>query len=160
MAQTTATGLPTIGDVVLAWRKFRGLRSTELVQKAGIKKGYLSALEHNKRATPQEVYLAKLADALDVPLQDIYGRRMPPKKGEAEEEDQAVSPALPDLAHPALALSNLVLEAAFEQIEADIKSRHLSKEQMERLTTGLIEANKLLLNLIKPNPRSEMKGRR
>jgi transcriptional regulator with XRE-family HTH domain len=81
MAQTTAAGLPTIGDVVLAWRKFRGLRSTELVQKAGIKKGYLSALEHNKRATPQEAYLAKLAKALDVPLQDLYGRRMPPKDG-------------------------------------------------------------------------------
>jgi transcriptional regulator with XRE-family HTH domain len=81
MAQSTATGLPTIGDVVLAWRKFRGLRSTELVQKAGIKKGYLSALEHNKRATPQEAYLAKLADALGVPLQDIYGRRMPPANG-------------------------------------------------------------------------------
>lgn len=84
MAQTTATGLPTIGDVVLAWRKFRGLRSTELVQKAGIKKGYLSALEHNKRATPQEAYLAKLADALDVPLQDVYGRRMPPEDGAAQ----------------------------------------------------------------------------
>jgi transcriptional regulator with XRE-family HTH domain len=90
MVQTTVSGLPTIGDVILAWRKFRGLRSIELVKKAGIKKGYLSAVEHNKRANPQEEYLVKLADALEVPLQDIYGRRMPPEKredGKAEEEE-------------------------------------------------------------------------
>ena len=94
MTQTTVSGLPTIGDVILAWRKFRGLRSTELVKKAGIKKGYLSAVEHNKRANPQEEYLVKLADALDVPLQDIYGRRMPPQNSVVGTTPSAAQPAV------------------------------------------------------------------
>jgi transcriptional regulator with XRE-family HTH domain len=178
MVQTTVSGLPTIGDVILAWRKFRGLRSTELVKKARIKKGYLSAVEHNKRANPQEEYLVKLADALEVPLQDIYGRRMPPEKredGKAEEEEakdaggkekqdqnavglgrglkagtQAISTPMPTAANPALALPDSLLYITFEQMETLIRSRDLSKEQMRRMTAGLLDSTNLLLEVIKP----------
>jgi len=83
MAQMTTTGLIPIGDVVRAWRKFRGFSSTKLADKAGVRLSYLSEIEHNKTAHPREEYLEKLALALEVPLEDIYGRRMPPEDGKA-----------------------------------------------------------------------------
>ena len=89
MAKKTTTGLPHIGDVVLAWRKFRGLSSTKLADKAGVRIAYLSEIEHCKTAYPREEYLEKLAIALEVPLQDIYGRRMPPGNSGAGETAQS-----------------------------------------------------------------------
>jgi transcriptional regulator with XRE-family HTH domain len=85
MAKMTTTGLTPIGDVVRAWREFRGFSSTKLADKAGVRLSYLSEIEHNKTANPREEYLEKLALALEVPLENIYGRRLPPKEGEAGE---------------------------------------------------------------------------
>jgi transcriptional regulator with XRE-family HTH domain len=79
MAQKTASGLPTIGDVIRAWRKFHGLRSTELAEKARVRSQYLSEIEHNRTANPREEYLEKLAAALKITLRDIYARQMPPE---------------------------------------------------------------------------------
>jgi transcriptional regulator with XRE-family HTH domain len=92
MAQTAPTGIPTIGTVIRAWRIFRGFTSTELAEKAGVRIGYLSEIEHNRTANPKEEYLVKLADALEVPLQDIYGRRMPPKKRGRKRLKRATGP--------------------------------------------------------------------
>ena len=72
--------LPTQGAVVRAWREYCGLTSTELAEKAGVRLPYLSELENDRTVRAQEDFLEKLADALEVPLQDILGRRMPPKK--------------------------------------------------------------------------------
>jgi transcriptional regulator with XRE-family HTH domain len=77
MAQTSTGDLPRIGDVIRAWRIFRGLRSTELAARAGVRSQYLSEIEHNRTKNPKEDYLQKLADALEVPLKDILGRQMP-----------------------------------------------------------------------------------
>jgi transcriptional regulator with XRE-family HTH domain len=86
MAQTTPAGIPTIGTVIRAWRIFHGFTSTELAEKAGVRIGYLSEIEHDRTTNPKEKYLGKLAAGLELTLLDIYGRRMPPKDGEAEEE--------------------------------------------------------------------------
>src|SRR5438874_12393750 len=83
MATTATTRLPTIGAVIRAWREFQGMSSTELSKKAGVRIAYLSEIEHDRTKRPEEDYLEKLADALEVPLEDILGRRMPPKDGEA-----------------------------------------------------------------------------
>jgi transcriptional regulator with XRE-family HTH domain len=85
MAQMTTTGLIPIGDVVRAWREFRGLSSTKLADKAGVRLSYLSEIEHNRTINPKAEYLEKLALALEVPLEDIYGRRLPLKEGETGE---------------------------------------------------------------------------
>jgi transcriptional regulator with XRE-family HTH domain len=82
MARMTTTGLTPIGDVVRAWRKFRGFSSTKLADKAGVRLSYLSEIEHNRTINPREEYLEKLALALEVPLEDILGRRMPPVSGD------------------------------------------------------------------------------
>jgi transcriptional regulator with XRE-family HTH domain len=83
MARMPTTGLIPIGDVVRAWRQFRGFSSTKLADRAGVRLSYLSEIEHNRTINPKEEYLEKLALALEVPLEDIYGRRMPPLEGEA-----------------------------------------------------------------------------
>jgi len=49
-----------------AIRKWRGLQQSEVAAQAGIGQGYLSDLEHGKRAGAPET-LAKIARVLDVP---------------------------------------------------------------------------------------------
>jgi transcriptional regulator with XRE-family HTH domain len=84
MAQKTTTSLPTIGDVIRAWRDFHGLRSTELAALAGVRSQYLSEIEHNRTANPREEFLKKLAVPLKITLRDIYARQMPPEDGGAQ----------------------------------------------------------------------------
>jgi transcriptional regulator with XRE-family HTH domain len=76
-----------------------------------------------------------------------------------EEEGQAVSPALPGLSHPVLALSDSVLDDAFDQITDIFESKQLSKEQMRRAASELIESANQIARLIKQNPISERKVR-
>jgi transcriptional regulator with XRE-family HTH domain len=153
------TDLPTIGDTILAWRKFRGLRSTELVKLAGISKGYLSAVEHNKRANPQPKYLEKIADALDVPLEDILGRRMPPKKRDRKKLKRATGPTLspkqsaapqPTMAGPSLALPDTLFGGAREEFKDIIASARLTDEEEEKVFSVFVEIAKPILALIKP----------
>jgi transcriptional regulator with XRE-family HTH domain len=174
MAQKTATGIPTIGDVIRAWREFHGLRSTELAALAGVRSQYLSEIEHNRTANPREEFLKKLAVPLKITLRDIYARQMPPedaasvtiqssKQGVAgqgnqkessakvedgevgEEENQAVSAELSTIANPSLDLTDSLLLITFEQIETLIKSKLLSKEALQKVAAGLLDATKLLL---------------
>lgn len=49
-----------------AIRKWRGMQQSDVAAQAGIGQGYLSDLEHGKRAGAAET-LAKIARALDVP---------------------------------------------------------------------------------------------
>lgn len=49
-----------------AIRKWRGLQQSDVAAKAGIGQGYLSDIEHGKRAGAAET-LAKIARVLDVP---------------------------------------------------------------------------------------------
>jgi transcriptional regulator with XRE-family HTH domain len=178
MANAATTRLPTIGAVIRAWRKFREMTSTELSEKAGVRIAYLSEVEHDRTIHPQEEFLEKLADALEVPLEDILGRRMPPKDGgavsilsskqgvvgqgrqqvsadengdgEAAEKAQASKVATYSGLNPALGLYDSLLDSTFEQIEDIIESKHFSEEQMKRWTAGLIDAAKLLVKAIKP----------
>jgi transcriptional regulator with XRE-family HTH domain len=159
MAQITTKRLPTTGVVIRAWRIFRGFSSTELAEKAGVRLGYLSEIEHDRKIRPDEDYLEKLANALHVPLKDILGRRMPPKKrgriklkrapGAMQTQKQPTAPQ-PTIARSALALPDSLLYLTFAQIEARIDSRDLSEEQMKRMAAGLLDSTDLLLDMIKP----------
>jgi transcriptional regulator with XRE-family HTH domain len=158
MAQTATTSLPTIGDVIRAWRIFHGLSSTELSEKAGVRSQYLSEIEHNRTANPKQEKLEKLAVALEVPLQDILGRRLPLEKAEVDDgqakegEKQATSTPISIMANPSLALTDSLLDAAWEQIEALIEPAHLSDEQMKKLGAVFIGMTPYLLELIKTEP--------
>jgi transcriptional regulator with XRE-family HTH domain len=159
MAQTTTTDIPTIGEVILAWRKFRELSSTELADKAGVRIGYLSTIEHNKTVNPWPEHLEKLADALGVPLLDIHARRMPPKKGRKRLK-RATGPTLspkqpaaplPTMAHPAMAIPDSLFGTSREEFNELIASARLTDEDEEKVFAVFIEIAKPILALIKPH---------
>jgi transcriptional regulator with XRE-family HTH domain len=158
MAQTTATTIPTIGDVIRAWRIFRELSSGELAERAEVRPQYLSEIEHNRTVNPREEYLVKLADALDVPLQDIYGRRMPPKKRGRKKLKRAIGPMptlqqpaalLPTIDHSAITLPDSLFGTSREEFNDLIASARLTDEEEENLFAAFIEIAKPILALIK-----------
>jgi transcriptional regulator with XRE-family HTH domain len=160
LAQRTTKRLPTIGTVIRAWRIFRGFSSTELAEKAGVRLGYLSEIEHDRSIRPYEDYLEKLADALDVPLEDILGRRMPPKKRFRKKlksgtvltpsPKQPTAPP-PTMAGPSLALPDTLFGSAREEFEDLIASRRLTDEEEEKVFSVFVEIAKPMLALIKPH---------
>jgi transcriptional regulator with XRE-family HTH domain len=132
MAQTTATSKRAIGAVIRAWRVFRGLNATQLAERAGVRKGYLSDIEHDKRTNPLLGHLEKLAAALEISLQDIQDRRLPP--GQGEEDDQAGGqgpfPGMAQAPQPqATAAVGSVLQQLLEQVQAlTVAVTHLQAE--------------------------------
>lgn len=67
----------TIGQRIRRLRNERELGLTELADRAGISKGYLSSLETDSGDTkrPSGRTLLKLADAMGVTINDLLGRR-------------------------------------------------------------------------------------
>jgi XRE family transcriptional regulator of biofilm formation len=57
-----------IGDRVKKIRKEKKLSMTELAEKAGVAKSYLSSLERNIQVNPSVQFLEKIAAVLHVPL--------------------------------------------------------------------------------------------
>ncbi|HZM24623.1 MAG TPA: hypothetical protein VFC02_22940, partial [Anaerolineales bacterium] len=76
--------------------------------------------------------------------------------GQGNQEDSAVP--LPSLGNPAMTLADSLLDITFEQIEAIIASKHFSKEQMDRMAAGLIDAVELLARAIKPEHEKRKEG--
>jgi transcriptional regulator with XRE-family HTH domain len=121
MAQTTTTSTPTVGTVIRAWRVFRGLSSKALAEKASVRSGYLSEIENDKKRNPWLDHLEKLAVALEISLQDIQDRRLPP--GQGEEDDQAGGqgpfPGIAQSPQPQVtAVVGSVLQQLLEQVQA------------------------------------------
>jgi transcriptional regulator with XRE-family HTH domain len=130
MAQTATAGTPTIGEVIRAWRVFRGLRLIDLAEEAGVPKGYLSALEHDRKTNPWLGKLKKLAAALGISLQDIDDRRMPPATAEVQDHqmtDQRTR-AIPSPAQSS---------ASAPQAPVATPAEHQILEQLQTLTTAV-----------------------
>jgi transcriptional regulator with XRE-family HTH domain len=153
MAQMSTSDLPRIGDVIRAWRIFRGLRSTELAARAEVRSQYLSEIEHNRTNNPKEDYLKKLADALRVPLNDILGRRMPPEKeGEdsetEDEEERASSQPTANIVRNAKPIPDALFGTSREEFYDLIASARLTDEGEERVFSVFVEMAKPILALI------------
>jgi transcriptional regulator with XRE-family HTH domain len=71
------SGIPTIGDVVREWRRYRQIPLTEFSKRTKRSKGYISELEHNKIDNPKLDKLKIMAAALGITVRDIVSRRMP-----------------------------------------------------------------------------------
>ena len=152
MAKMTTTGVTPIGDVILAWRKFRGFNSTKLADKAGVRLSYLSEIEHNRTVNPREEYLEKLALALEVPLEDILGRRMPPVNGEASgsqkgggAEGSQKGASQSTVFNTPLAIKRqkilmhriAVLKKKFEAVEKDLRNAQEELSEIEALAEDM-----------------------
>ncbi|TPW21771.1 MAG: transcriptional regulator [Elusimicrobia bacterium] len=71
--------LAQVGAGIRAWRKRSGLTIGRLAEAAGIDGGFLATIETGKKA-PSIVTLAKLAQALDIRLSDLF--RTVPRRAE------------------------------------------------------------------------------
>lgn len=68
-----------IGDRVKKLRTEKKLSMTELAEKAGVAKSYLSSLERNIQTNPSIQFLEKIASVLDVPM-DVLIHDAPSKE--------------------------------------------------------------------------------
>ncbi|UTR14416.1 helix-turn-helix domain-containing protein [Salipaludibacillus sp. LMS25] len=57
-----------IGERVKKYRKESGMSLTELAEKAGVAKSYLSALERNIQTNPSIQFLEKIANVLNIKM--------------------------------------------------------------------------------------------
>jgi transcriptional regulator with XRE-family HTH domain len=71
--------LPPIGQVVKAWRLVHELSVTELGIRAGLPRAYISQVEHGKVHQPGDENLARIASALEIPVEYLIVRRLPDK---------------------------------------------------------------------------------
>ncbi|PLT31120.1 helix-turn-helix domain-containing protein [Peribacillus deserti] len=60
-----------IGDRVKNIRKEKKMSMSELAEKAGVAKSYLSALERNLQSNPSIQFIEKIAVVLEVPLDSL-----------------------------------------------------------------------------------------
>ncbi|WP_054637251.1 helix-turn-helix domain-containing protein [Thalassobacillus sp. C254] len=70
-----------IGDRVKKYRLERNLSLTELAEKAGVAKSYLSAIERNIQTNPSIQFLDKISKQLNIPIDFLL-------KEETEEMEQ------------------------------------------------------------------------
>jgi transcriptional regulator with XRE-family HTH domain len=68
----------TVGQRIRRYREERGLTATELADKAGVAKSYLSTLEHDEKGKnvrrPSADTLYRIAEVLGVAMSDLLGK--------------------------------------------------------------------------------------
>lgn len=60
-----------LGERIKALRKERRMSLSELAEKAGVAKSYLSSIERNMQTNPSIQFIEKVSDALGVSVNDI-----------------------------------------------------------------------------------------
>lgn len=63
-----------IGERIQMFRKRKGLSLTELSQRAGVAKSYLSSIERGLQQNPSIQFLEKIGEVLDVPVEEFVGQ--------------------------------------------------------------------------------------
>ncbi|WP_027965152.1 helix-turn-helix domain-containing protein [Halalkalibacillus halophilus] len=76
-----------IGERVQKYRKDRGLTLTELAERAGVAKSYISALERNIQQNPSIQFLEKVADVLNVSIDQLLYESTPENEKETLDND-------------------------------------------------------------------------
>lgn len=64
-----------IGERIKKFRTERGLSLSELADKAGVAKSYLSSIERQIQKNPSVQFLEKISSVLDVPVNDLLGQQ-------------------------------------------------------------------------------------
>jgi transcriptional regulator with XRE-family HTH domain len=75
------------------WRAHRGLNQTELAQMAGVAQSHLARIESVERRCNPEV-AQKLAEILDVDLQELKARTLSPKRPPSTPTSTATAPGV------------------------------------------------------------------
>lgn len=78
-----AVDVKWLGQQVVALRTRLGLQQQELARRAGMSQAYVNRLEHGLIANPKINDLATIAEALDVPVDDLISVRSPSTEQDA-----------------------------------------------------------------------------
>ncbi|MHA6485261.1 helix-turn-helix domain-containing protein [Paenibacillus sp. strain BS8-2] len=63
-----------IGERIQMFRKRKGFSLTELSQRAGVAKSYLSSIERGLQQNPSIQFLEKIGEVLNVPVEEFIGQ--------------------------------------------------------------------------------------
>ena len=75
-----------VGERVQKLRMKKGFSLSELAERAGVAKSYLSAIERNIQTNPSIQFLEKIADVLDVTVEELIREMKDPKNMQLDEE--------------------------------------------------------------------------
>jgi transcriptional regulator with XRE-family HTH domain len=67
----------TFGQVLRAWREYRGLTVSALAERVGFQKGYISSIEHGRITRPRREQVKRLADGLEISEWDLIRLQLP-----------------------------------------------------------------------------------
>ncbi|ANE46265.1 transcriptional regulator [Paenibacillus swuensis] len=88
-----------IGQRIKNYRLSKKLSLSELAERAGVAKSYLSNMERDIQTNPSIQFLEKIADALDVTVDDLLN---PIQKPESSEVDPDMDPQWYELVREAM----------------------------------------------------------
>lgn len=77
-----------IGDKVKKFRMEKGLSLTELAERAGVAKSYLSSIERNIQSNPSIQFLEKIAAVLNIPIESFILETERTESEETELDDE------------------------------------------------------------------------
>jgi|SRR5690606_27107347 len=77
-----------IGDKVKKFRMEKGLSLTELAERAGVAKSYLSSIERNIQSNPSIQFLEKIASVLNIPIESLINETEHSDIEETELDDE------------------------------------------------------------------------
>jgi transcriptional regulator with XRE-family HTH domain len=156
--------LPSVGQVVKAWRVVRGLSGTELSARAGLPKAYISQVEHGRVHQPGDENLKLIAGGLQIPVEYLVTRRLPDKETQTAGKPTQLAPTpgtpiLRQRLRGALGSSPIEKQrpgseseeatTLGQRIDAILEEEGLSIEDRERIATFLIPHTKELARFIK-----------
>lgn len=75
-----------IGDKIKALRQSQNLSISELAEKAGVAKSYLSSIERNIQSNPSIQFIEKICDVLEVSVNELVLDYSPEEIEELDEE--------------------------------------------------------------------------
>ncbi|TMW73815.1 helix-turn-helix domain-containing protein [Alteribacter natronophilus] len=89
-----------IGERVKKYRKEKGISLTELAQRAGVAKSYLSSIERDIQSNPSIQFLEKVSSVLDISVDHLLKDN--PNEGSTSEADAAMDDEWRKLVHEAM----------------------------------------------------------
>jgi XRE family transcriptional regulator, master regulator for biofilm formation len=97
MADDTTLDLVRLGQTIRALRLGKGWSLSELTEKSGISKAYISDLENGNAGKPNIQYVYAVANSLDVTLDELLGDSKPKAHRREKRKDHELPPGLLDL---------------------------------------------------------------
>ncbi|MBU9712735.1 helix-turn-helix domain-containing protein [Evansella tamaricis] len=96
-----------IGSRIRRYRKGAGLTLTELAERAGVAKSYLSTLERDQNTNPSVELVAKISSELDVPVNELVPELIEPEVAQFDNSDYAWWNLIQELRESGITLKEL-----------------------------------------------------